>query len=265
MPQLSLNEASELCAGTAALMSEAARLQYQGQARQEIDDYDAHFSDDDVPNPVKFAHEIGGMYLLAAGDFVHGMHLMVEPSWNLRFSLPSLARSTCEYSAISWMLSRADWSVEQRLAKTFATIRHDANQAGSVTSLDEAGRDILDRCERWIARQQFCVPRGLAKIVDLQEDMFPGLGRVQYQDLSGLVHGRLMSMLRGALSTRENWPDRDLDYWVEVLIATSRGLAAAVTVASLRGSMPEHLADVWELHGHYSNELGFPRMLGETQ
>lgn len=181
--------------------------------------------------------------------------------WNLRFSLPSLARSACEYSAISWMLSRSDYSVELRLAKTFATLRHEANQAGNDV-LDESARDIRDRAEAWIERQQFRVPRGLPKIVDLQEDMFPERGRPEYQYLSGLVHGRLLPMLRGMMGAQDNVPDREFDPWAEALIATSRGLAAAMTLAVLRGGMPEHLPDMWELHRHYSHKLQFPQVLG---
>lgn len=143
---LTLQHASELCAGTAHLMSEAARLPYQGQAQQEIVDHDERLSDDDIPNPIKFAHDIDGMYLLAAGDFVHGMHLVVDPQWNLRFSLPSLARSACEYAVSAWMLSCPDRSTEQRLAKTFAVLRHDLKGRGSITQTDQAGHDLLDRC-----------------------------------------------------------------------------------------------------------------------
>ncbi len=161
------------------------------------------------------------------------------------------------------MLSRPDRSTEQRLAKTFAALRHDLRQRGSIAQPDQAGHDLLERCERWIARQQFSVPGGMAPISDMQDEMFPELGKSQYEDLSNLVHGRLTQMLRGMVSVQEHWPDRELDSWIEVLIATSRGLAAAITVARLRDGMPEHLGDAWLLHRRYSDVLQFPQLLAD--
>ena len=242
-------------------MSEAARLPYGGIAAQEIEGHDERLSDENVQNPVKFAHEVIGSYLLAAGDFVSGLQHVVKSGPNLRFSSPSLARSACEYSAIAWWLGKPESSVTDRLGQVFAALRMDMKHPANVDQYGEAGREFVARTEQWIGRQEFKIFAGLPKILDLQEAMFPNRGRVDYKYLSGLVHGQFTHMLRGVHDSRTESPSRELEMWVEVLIATARGLAAAYTVAYVRGAEPEHLINMCLLHDHYSDQLQIPRLL----
>jgi hypothetical protein len=243
-----IGEAVALAADTSAVMSQAARLPYYGQARNEVQ-ADAALGDDDFEEPVAFTHTVAGVYLLAAGDFVHGMHAVLVEHLDLAYSSGALARSATEYVAKAWWLTDPALTVEQRVARAVAALRQAVRDEDLLAPEDaETRQEWVSRLESWASRQTFPIKKGIPKASDLVEGMSPELGRPHYRILSGPVHGGVVSLMRTYESVMGSPEDRRAEDWFRVLLTTERGLMAAQRTAELRGGTFVQLQDMALVH-----------------
>lgn len=247
--------AQALCHAVAALITEVCDQPYEGQAGREIAELDPKLSTTDVEDPAKFSHEVCVCYLRAAGDFIYGTGLVADRD-DLLFSSASLARSACEYAALTWHLSDPDIAGTQRIALAMAAVRGDLNHPQHAGTYGVDGDGLIERMERWVARQSFKIPKGLDKAGPLQERMFPGIGNEQYRELSSRAHPRATVMLVGVSGMQTSPDEMRFAAWRDAVTAASRGLRAVERVAALRGGKLAHLADMIALQSWCARTLG---------
>jgi hypothetical protein len=143
------------------LASAVVRLPYGGQAQQEIDQDDERLSTAAVENPVKFAHELAGVYLDGAGELLHTLStLQVDARTTPYIGSAPIARSALEYAAKSWWLQLPKLSGRQRVGRAMGAMR------GSFAA-DESGDwdQVASQLEQWASEQRtFRVLKGESKI-----------------------------------------------------------------------------------------------------
>jgi hypothetical protein len=250
-----LDDAVSLAAGTAAVMSESARLPFARWANDELD-ADSRLGDDEWPQPASMTHTIAGSLVLAAGDFVHGMHAVIQPGLNLAFSSATLARSACEYAARACWLLDAEIGVDHRIARALALIRDSIKKDEPLFKIlgvtDPS--PVPDAIDRWAHRHSITVRRGPPPTPVLIEAVVPG-GGITYRQLHALVHGGVRVLLRTTQLAIDDSVERRADIWDWTLIATITGLTAAHRISESRTGRPAQLDNMVAWHNALASSL----------
>ena len=228
------------------LVSEVLSLPYGGQAQLEIDQDDELLSTPTIQNPVKFAHELAGLYLDGAGELLHtlaGLQRNAETTTPYIGTAP-IARSALEYAAKSWWLQLPDQTGRQRVGRAMGAMR------GSFAE-DEVtdSNRIPAQLEEWASQQKtFRVLRGESKITAVIKQMHSGADW-QYPYLSDAAHGGPIEVLRVFTLAREGRGSDAVDQWLRTWIATGAVLQACEVRTALRGVEPwwADVATVYEI------------------
>ena len=216
------------------LVGAVVGLPYGGQAQLEINQDDEQLSTATIKNPVKFAHELAGLYLDGAGELLHTLAaLLLRADTTPYIGTAPIARSALEYAAKSWWLQLPDQTGRQRVGRAMGAMR------GSFSE-DESGdsNHIAGQLEEWASQQRtFRVSRGESKITAIIKAMHPGADW-QYPYLSDASHGGPIEVLRVfTLASKGRGVDAT-DQWVRTWIATGAVLQACEVRSRLRGVHP---------------------------
>lgn len=226
-----------------------------GRAQLEIA-ADRRLGTQDWPDPAFFSYNVIEVYLRAAGDFVHGLHLVSDPQWDLGFSSGTLARSACEYANRCWWLADPEIAVEKRVARALAVWQNTVSEERQLMDGGNLGviSDLGERINEWKRGHAFGIIDPLPGPTRLFELMYGQEGVRQYKRLCNSSHGSLLTVLRDYHAITCRPQDAAVDVWWRVLIATRHALNAATRVSDLRGgAAPESLRDVFALRQYYSH------------
>ncbi|MDX3003739.1 hypothetical protein PWY87_18770 [Kribbella solani] len=229
-------------------------MPYRGTARREIEAHDAQLTGGIVKNPVKYSHEIAGLYLQAAGDLINGAVMCSDPSQHLAFSPATLIRSSIEYSAWSSWIQSPDLSGKQRVARAVAALRGDLGHPGNKKWYGESGARFLEEVEEWVGDQDFVVKNGLPKIQTVIAEIEP-IMLDHYKYLSGLAHGRLLPMLLNHPGMRDIWQRLQFQHGAELLMGVQTLLYAIDSTFNLRGDRIREVDILGDLVTEFCGEL----------
>jgi hypothetical protein len=250
-----LGRGVELCAGISSVMSAAARAAYREAARAQIDEADNRVGTTSVPHPVSDAHELAGNFLLAAGDFVHGIHAVLRQELDLAYSTGSMARSACEYAAKGWWLLEPGIDEKEQVCRMLGTLRAAVGDEERLEGASAELDDVKHACDELERASSLSGKRGMPPTQQLLERMAPGDGQRHWRHLCATVHGGVFSMLRVHQSVMQEHPIRQYEEWFRVIVAGGYGLQAAVNRAQLSGSKVEHLDEVVALHAYWHGKV----------
>src|SRR5215211_2646924 len=102
---VSIAEAIRLAKGTAALIGQFTGGDYGEPARKELNAGES-LAEENLGNPVAFAHTIIDWYALSTGDLLHGTAEVSREGHGLAFSPAAVARAACEYAQIITRVSK---------------------------------------------------------------------------------------------------------------------------------------------------------------
>jgi hypothetical protein len=249
-----LQEFADIVEVIAQQAARVSNLPYKGQALAEIEEYDCKLSDGLVQNPVKFCHEMGGIYVQGAGDYLYGAARCAGPNLNLAFSSAVLVRSACEFSAWSWWIQDASIDATERVRRAMGIVRNDLNNPGNADQLGESGEELVEGLKKWADQQAFKVPGGAPKITETLKKMNPEFGGEHYKYLSGITHGRFTELLRVHHQVRHSREIMQYDHWARLLIGARTVLQAMDTICILRAQSMDDLGGLHQAVDYYENE-----------
>jgi hypothetical protein len=246
---------AEVVNAIALQSASVSNLPYGGQSRAEIETCDEAYSGGEVQNPVKFCHEIAGIYLQGAGDYLYGAAQRADPRFNLAFSSAALGRGACEFAAWSWWMQDDSITAAERVSRAIGIFRSDMSHPGNAGQYGVSGEELIQELDDWASAQPYTLPRGGPKVTEILDLMNPGLGSAQYKYLSGITHGRLTPMLQVHHNVRNSPIAMQCDHWARLLIGSGAVLRAMDAMCLLRGQQLDLLDELRPLFEDYVHQF----------
>lgn len=246
-----LGDAADLCAGVSSVMSSAARAPYGEEVRNRIVEADRGIGTRVVPRPVSEVHQIAGNFLLAAGDFIHGIHAVLRQKLDLAYSTGSMARSACEYAAKGWWLLEPGTNVSEQASRMIAVLRAGVRDEERLTGVSPDLVKVEAACNGLAEGARLDAKKGIPPTQQLLTRMAPGDGERHWRHLCATVHGGVFAMLRIHHSVMQGHLSREYEEWFRVIVGCGYGLQCATNRAQHSGCAVEHLEDMVALHAHW--------------
>jgi hypothetical protein len=252
---VSLGKATDLAKDIAAMLGQLTGGEYGQPALAELEAGE-RLVDENLGNPVAFAHTVMDSYALAAGDLLYGASETARQKHNLAFSSGAVARAACEYAGLGWWLAEPGISVEARIARTARLVNKSLAEARGLLDSAEQSRFqtenhvLLTWAGKNLSRRE-TVPGPTDRFVAMNPDH----GKRSYAYFSLLAHGDLISTVRiVAMQQASNGEPEEDQVW-RLMLACAHVLNLATRLSDLRDRRPADLISLFGLHQRYSDAM----------